>query len=44
MLHLYNSFFAWKVIGNAVIKHQHAYRYEFILHTPYFDPKHWEID
>ena len=31
LLHLYYSFSAWQVIGNAAIKHHHPYRYAMVL-------------
>ena len=34
ILHLHYSFFAWQVIGNAVIKQQHPYRYALVLLWP----------
>ena len=39
-LHLYYSFFAWQVIGNAVTKHQRPYRYALVSQTPYFDSEY----
>ena len=37
-LHLYYSFSAWQVIGNAAMKHYYPYRYAMVLQTLYFDP------
>ena len=31
LLHLYYTCCAWQVIGNAVAKHQHSYRYALAL-------------
>ena len=44
LLHLCYSYFGWQVIGNAVMKYQHPYRYALVLYKPYFDPKYLAMD
>ena len=43
LLYLYYNLFIWRVLGNAVIKHQGAYRYALVLTRSYFDAKYLEI-
>ena len=42
LLYLYYSLFIWQVLGNAVKKHQSAYRYALVLNRSYFDEKYLE--
>ena len=34
----------WQVNRNAIIKHQHPYRYAMDLQTSYYDPKYLAKD